>query len=169
MTALFPQIIKQLSKDKDSETKFKQFINLMSFYADLLSTTHDTSISFKEYGKHELAPSSVINSEYCHFALFGGSLLLTLGNQLKPNDNIDSLYEQCVDGESENGYQYQFKSYIGNKNDVDTKLVQYFTNNIDFVYNTVLNEIRTFITETIATTPDELTARQIEVFKMTTV
>lgn len=80
-----------------------------------------------------------------------------------------TLYEQCVDGESENGYQYQFKSYIGNKNHVDTKLVQYFTNNIDFVYNTVLNEIRTFITETIATTPDELTARQIEVFKMTTV
>jgi hypothetical protein len=167
MTALLPKIIKQLSKDKDSETKFKQFINLMSFYADLRSTTHDASISFKNYGKHELAPSSCINSEYCHFALFGGSLLLTLGNQLKPDDNIGSLYEQCVDGESENGYQYQFESYIGNKKyDVNSKLFKYFTNDIDFVYNTVLNEIRTVITETIATTPDELTARQIEVFKM---
>lgn len=167
MTALLPKIIKQLSKDKDSETKFKQFINLMSFYADLRSTTHDVSISFKNYGKHELAPSSGINSEYCHFALFGGSLILTLGNQLKPNDDISSIYKQCVDGESENGYQYQFKSYIGNKkHDVDSKLFRYFTNDIDFVYTTVLNEIRTVITETIATTPDELTARQIEVFKM---
>ena len=167
MTALLPKIIKQLSKDKDSETKSKQFINLMSFYADLRSTTHDISISFKAYGKHELAPSSVINSEYCHFSLFGGSLILNLGNQLKPIEDIYSLYEQCVDGESENGYQYQFESYIRKKDyDFDTNLVRYFTNDINFVYNTVLNEIRTVITETIATTPDELTARQIEVFKM---
>lgn len=167
MTALLPKIIKQLSKDKDSETKFKQFINLMSFYSDLCSTTCDVSISFKNYVKYELAPSSRISSEYCHFSFFGGLLILTLGNQLKPNENIISIYEQCVDRESENGYQYQFESYFGyEKYDIDSKLFRYFTNDIDFVYTTVLNEIRTVITETLATTPDELTARQIEVFKM---
>lgn len=170
MIDLLPKIIKNIFPDNDVEKKFKQLINLMSFYTDLMSQENDSLIIFKKYEKHELSPSAILNSAYCHLSLFGGECLITLGSQLKPNDHLSIIYEDHIDEKSENGYQYQFMSSLNNKEYSTTgKSNRYFTNDIDFIYNIVLTQIRELIADTINTNPDAITSRDLEVFKMATI
>jgi hypothetical protein len=142
---------------------------LVSFYNYLTSTNSECSITFKAFSKISLVPSSTLEFDYCYFN-FSDILNITLGHQLKPSYEYNGIYEHIIDQENENGYLYNFLIDIEHKDPKPgDKFIKYFTNDIDYIYNVLLMEIKKLINKTISNTEDVITSRQLEVFKMATV
>lgn len=166
MISILPKMIYTITMKDSIESKVKQLMSLINFHNKLKSVHKDYNFSFKEYSKESLAPSGQDVDEYCTFD-FSGVLSLTLGHQLKSDLYYESIYEYILDGESSNGYSYKFSTYIySNTEKSKSKTILHFTNNIDYIYEVVLDEIRTLINTTISNTDDVITSRHVEVFKM---
>jgi hypothetical protein len=169
MISVLSKAINKLIESPGSDKKINQLINLVSFYHYLTSTKSECSITFKEFSKTSLVPSATLDFDYCYLN-FSDILNITLGHQLKPNDEYNDIYENIIDQENENGYLYNFLIDIEHKDPKPgDKFIKYFTNDIDYIYNVLLMEIKKLINKTISNTEDVITSRQLEVFKMATV
>lgn len=161
MMSVFPEIMTSITSDISVNSKFKQIMGLVSFYDYLQSTETEADFMFKEYSKVDLAPSASMNSEYC-FVFMSSVLMLTFGHQLKPNPNNP---DYKIDATSENGYSYMFDFYIPDVRNSNVSY-KYYCNDLDYIYNIMLDKIINLINSTILNTTETLNARHIEVFNM---
>lgn len=108
-----------------------------------------------------MSPSSNFNRVYYSISL-GNELDIHIGYKLKHHNQF---YTCVLDPEvPEDGTYYMFSSRI--IKDDSLRPSQTFTDNIEYIYTTVLNQIRDYINDSINNIDNPLTERHLELFKM---
>lgn len=167
MINVLTNVIKKIIPRKEDSYKMSQLISLMNFYYDLRNISpknNDSTISFKSSKKAYLGLNSKLDDVYYSFHI-GSKLSLYVGYQLKHHND---LYIPILDVNApEHGTYYKFSSSINKKRSVDSyKTYESYTDDLDYVYNTVLNEIKSDINEKINNIDDNITSRHLDVYKM---
>jgi hypothetical protein len=161
---IFISTFSQLIKDKKSHHKFEQLVGLMSFYSSLL----DRPLSFQTNFFGVRKPTFFANKscEHAFYSFTLSDLTLSVGHNIVSgefNDGI-AVYDVKEDNET---YNYSFNFTVGKKKDYGTT-VEHLTNDLDYVYNFVLEAIKKHINQSISNVDGVINKEHIEVFKMLT-
>ena len=167
MTNILSNAIKKIIPRKEDSYKMSQLISLMNFYYDLRNISPEnnaSNISFKFSEKAYIGKNSELNNTYYSFHI-GSKLSIYVGYNLKHHNDY---YIPILDANApEHGTYYKFTSSINNKKSVDLyKTYETYTDDLDYVYNTVLNEIKSEINEKISNIDDTITSRHLDVYRM---
>jgi len=159
-----PYLVKQVVPRKNDGYSMIHLINLMKFYYNLIGIPEEKNIfelSFIRLQKSELSPSSDFNRVYYSIHL-GEKLDIFVGYNLKYHNDF---YNCILDPASpDQGTYYMFSTNIIKEDSYNQS--QIFTDNIDYIYTTVLNDIKEYINKIINNTDDHLTERHLNLFKM---
>lgn len=167
MTSLLSNVIKKIIPRKEDSYKMSQLISLINFYYDLTNVKPENNsfnISFKLSKKIYIGPNSDLNNVYYSFHI-GSKLSLYIGYNLKHHN---SYYTPILDVNApEHGTYYKFSSSINKKMNLESsKICEIYTDDLDYVYNTILNEIKSDINEKINNIDGNITSRHLDVYKM---
>ena len=164
LSNVIPYLVKKVVPRKKDSYSMIHLINLMKFYYNLIGTPEEKNIFelfFIRLQKSELSPSSNFNRVYYSISL-GDKLDIHIGYKLKHHNQF---YTCVLDPEvPEDGTYYMFSSRI--IKDDSLRPSQTFTDNIDYIYTNVLNQIRDYINDSINNIDNPLTERHLELFKM---
>lgn len=167
MTNLLSNVIKKIIPRKEDSYKMSQLISLINFYYDLINIKPENNsfnISFKLSKKIYIGPNSNLNNVYYSFHI-GSEISLYVGYNLKHHNNY---YTYILDDNApEHGTYYKFSSSINKKITLESpKKYETYTDDLDYVYSTILNEIKSHINEKINNIDDTITSRHLDIYKM---
>lgn len=162
LSYIISHLIKKVIPRRSDVLKMKQLINLMKFYHYLLGNEKNVfRLSFAHLKRSDLTSNSDLNRVYYSINL-GYKLDVHIGYNLKHNNEF---YTNVLDPEApENGTYYMFSSSILKEETLQPS--QTFTDNIDYIYTTVLSQIKEHINNVIKNTGEDLTERHLDLFKM---
>lgn len=149
-------------------SKMEQLINLISFYYYITQKDFKVSFGAKRLYKHNFINPSKLDFNNNYYTLnFSDFIRISVGHNQQSDIAFDPIYSGPT---KSNTFKFVFwfeKSLtsVGNR----AKMTEYLTNNVDFIYDKVLDSLVNFINTQVDNIGNPITEKHLELFKMATI
>ena len=161
LTTMMSSMAQHVVKIDEIKPKLDQLFSLVVLYNSIFNKTTKFSVSFTPIQKRDFFKGG--DSDRSFYSLnLGDTLAIKIGHNLVKKDGDKHAY---VD--DNNDTKFLNFVYLKDLKTYDHK--EYFTNDIDFVYNDILNELQNMIKQVIHKDDNLISFKDLEVYKMAVV
>lgn len=153
--SLIKKILKQVCLEKNVESEIDSLVNLLSFYQLLSKNNIDIKFHLTHVSKKDRLHMSFYKLS------FGDMFTMSIGNNMKNSKRATDIIIRET-SLNDPVYKYTFRSNILKNQDKNI----YLTNNISYIYKTMLNSIRKEIGLIIEDESASIGEEQINLYKM---
>ena len=158
LTSMMSSMARHIVKIDEIKPKLDQLFSLVIFYNFINKKESKCSVSFRPIQKRDFFKGGDYDRSFYYFHV-GETLTIEVGHNLPKKDENEPDY---VDGNNDANF-LKFV-YLKDPNNYDYK--EYLTNDIDFVYNSLLTELQYMIKKIIHKDDNFISLKDLEVYKM---
>jgi hypothetical protein len=158
LTTMMSTMAQRLVNIDGIKNKMDQLISLVVLYNHITSEQQKFSVSFTPIQKRNFFKEA--SSDITFYTLhFSKTLVIHIGHNLKRDQDGDPAY-------IDNNDEFKFFSFVHLKDLRNSDYKEYLTNDIDYVYNALLAELRTIVNNAIGKDDELISFKDLEVYKM---
>lgn len=158
LTSMMSSMAKHIVKIDQLEPKLDQLFSLVILYNFILNKKTKCSVSFTPIQKKDFFKGG--NSDRDFYSLnLGDTLTIKIGHNLINKQKDKNAY---VDDNNDT----KFLKFVYLKDTKNYDYKEYFTNDIDFVYNDILTDLQNMIKQVINKDDNLISFKDLEVYKM---
>lgn len=151
-------IARHVVKIDEIKPKLDQLFSLVVLYNSIIKKETKFSVSFMPIQKSDFFKGA--DSDKCFYTFnVGETLTINIGHNIVKKQKDDNAY---VDDNNDT----KFLNFVYLKDLKTYDYKEYFTNDIDFVYNEILNELQNMIKQVIHKDDNLISFKDLEVYKM---
>lgn len=158
LTTMMSSIARHVVKIDEIKPKLDQLFSLVVLYNSIIKKETKFSVSFMPIQKSDFFKGA--DSDKCFYTFnVGETLTINIGHNIVKKQKDDNAY---VDDNNDT----KFLNFVYLKDLKTYDYKEYFTNDIDFVYNEILNELQNMIKQVIHKDDNLISFKDLEVYKM---
>lgn len=161
LTTMMSSMAQHIIKIDGIKPKLDQLFSLVVLYNSITNRETKFSVSFKPIQKSDFFKGATSDTSF-YILNVGGKLTIKIGHNLVSNHMDDNVY---IDDNDD--VKFFIFAILNDIDDYEYK--EYFTNDIDFVYNTLLIELQDMIKQVIHKDDNLISFKDLEVYKMAVV
>lgn len=158
LTTMISSMAQHLVNIKGIKNKIDQLISLVVLYNHITNKSQKFSVSFRPIQKRDFFQGATADKTFYTLNI-SKKLVIHIGHNLSRDQADDQAY---IDDNDE----CKFFSFVHLKDLRNSDYKEYLTNDIDYVYNALLNELRTDIKKVIGKDDDLISFKDLEVYQM---
>jgi hypothetical protein len=158
LTTMISSIAQHLVNIDGIKYKFDQLISLIILYNNITNKKEKFSVTFYPVQKKDFFKGNSFNRSY-YVLNISETLTIYIGHKLGDGKKDDIAYLDDSD-------DFKLFSFVYLKDLMNYDYYEYLTNDIDYVYNAILTDLRSIIKKVLCKEDDTISFRDLEVYKM---